>query len=201
MKLKKTILFGIIFLWSAIMIMGQNPETNIREARTAYGSGDLDAARFALQQAINEVDLIIGKEIMKLLPEKMGELAFSEADDVLGAGTLGLAGFHLSRSYARGQSKNVELSIMADSPLLAGINAILAMPSFAADPNQKRVRIGGYRGLLQKSESEAGVVNWDLQIPFGSSLLSINFKGISDETTVTNMAATVPIDKIARLIQ
>ncbi len=201
MKLKNFILCGIIFLWPAIMIMGQNPETNLKEARSAYSAGDLDAARFALQQAINEVDLVIGKEIMKILPEKMGELAFAQSDDVLGAGNLGFPGLHLSRSYGQSIAQKVELSIIADSPLLAGINAILAMPSFASDPNQKRVRIGGYRGLLQKSESGAGEVNWDLQIPFGSSLLSMNFRGIGDEKTVTDWAATVPIDKIARLIQ
>lgn len=201
--MKKMIIafFGMIFLLPAIVVFGQGAEANLKEARAAYGSGDLEAARFALQQAINEVDLVIGKEILKLLPAKLGELTFTEADDVLGAGNLGFAGLHLSRSYGKGEPQNVELSIIADSPLMAGINAILALPAFAADPNQKRVRIGGYRGLLQKSDSGAGEVNWDLQIPFGSSLLSMSFRGISDEKTVTDMAGTIPVDQIARMIQ
>lgn len=201
--MKKMIIafFGMIFLLPAIVVFGQGAEANLKEARAAYGSGDLEAARFALQQAINEVDLVIGKEILKLLPAKLGELTFTEAEDVLGAGNLGFAGLHLSRSYGKGQSQNVELSIIADSPLLAGINAILALPAFASDPNQKRVRIGGYRGLLQKSDGGADKVNWDLQIPFGSSLLSMSFRGISDEKTVTDMAGTILVDQIARMIQ
>jgi hypothetical protein len=201
--MKKMIIafFGMIFLLPAIVVFGQGAEANLKEARAAYGSGDLEAARFALQQAINEVDLVIGKEILKLLPAMLGELTYTETDDVLGAGNLGFAGLHLSRSYGKGQTQNVELSIIADSPLLAGINAILALPAFAADPNQKRVRIGGYRGLLQKSDSGAGEANWDLQIPFGSSLLSMSFRGISDEKTVTDMAGTIPVDQIARMIQ
>ena len=179
----------------------QGVELNIKEARASYGKGDLDAARFALQEALNEVDIVIGKEIMKLLPVKMGQLSYSEADDAVGAGALGYSGLYLSRSFGKGQAQNVELSIIADSPLLKGINTLLALPVFASDPNQKRVRIGGYRGLLTKSESAAGEVSWDMQIPFGSSLLTLNFKGISDEKTVTDMAATIPIDQIARLIQ
>jgi hypothetical protein len=179
----------------------QGVESNLKEARASYGKGDLDAARFALQEALNEVDIVIGNEIMKLLPTSMGNMPYAAEDDVVGAGTLGYSGLFLNRNFGKGQPQTVELSIIADSPLLKGINTILALPVFAADPNQKRVRIGGYRGLLQKTESETGQVDWALQIPFGSSLLSLNFKGISDEKTVTDMAATIPIDQIARLIQ
>lgn len=201
--MKKLIIafLGMISLMPATLLMSQSPTVNLKDASAAYGSGDLEAARFSLQQAINEVDLVIGKEILKILPANMGDLTFSEKDDVLGAGNLGFAGLNLSRSYGKGLERNVELSIIADSPLLVGINALLTMPAFTADPNQKRVRIGGYRGLLQKSENEPGKVNWELQVPFGSSLLTVSFNGISDEKTVTDLAATIPIEQIARMIQ
>lgn len=179
----------------------QEVEKNLSEARTSYGAGDLEATRFALQQAMYELDMAIGREILKQLPDRMGTLSFNESDDEVGSANMGFVGLHLSRTYENDERQSAQLQIIADSPLLAGINAILAMPVIGRDPNQKRIRVDGYRGLLQKSEDAQGDVSWDMQIPFGNSLLTVSFQGISEEDAVMDIANTIPIQQIARLIQ
>lgn len=201
--MKKIILaLGLcIFLCQGTHLFAQDLETQLKDARAAYASGDLEAARFALQEAMKAVDLAIGEEIMKLMPEKMGDLGYDASQDQLGVANLGFAGLHLSRHYGDNDKRSVEVSLIADSPMLTGINAMLAMPALGGDSGQKRVRLGGYRGLLQRSDNGNGEVSWNLQIPFGSSLLTMDFDGIPDENTVLQLAGTIPLDQMARLIQ
>ena len=44
-------------------VFSQNFTTAIATAKTAYASGKLEDAHFALQQAMQEIDIIIGKEV------------------------------------------------------------------------------------------------------------------------------------------
>jgi hypothetical protein len=46
-------------------------------AKASYSAGKLEDSHFALQQAMQEVDLTVGKEVLKLLPSKTGDNAKS----------------------------------------------------------------------------------------------------------------------------
>ncbi|MDX9942736.1 MAG: hypothetical protein RBS53_11005 [Bacteroidales bacterium] len=200
----KKIIFALgisLFLSQGAPLFAQDPDTHLKNARSAFASGDLEGARFALQEAMNALDLAIGEELMKLLPDKMGDLGFDASQDQLGVGNMGFAGLHLSRQYGNAEKTSVTVSVIADSPLLAGINAVLALPFMGGDSGQKRIRLGGFRGLLQRSEDGNGDISWDMQIPFGSSLLTLAFKGIPDEHSVMAMAQSIPLDQMARLLQ
>ncbi|WP_394767782.1 hypothetical protein, partial [Ferruginibacter sp.] len=48
--------------------MAQDFTKAMNTAKTAYSGGKLEETHFALQQAMQEVDLIVGKEVLKLLP-------------------------------------------------------------------------------------------------------------------------------------
>ena len=50
--------------------MAQDFAKAMTTAKSAYNAGKLEETHFALQQAMQEVDLIIGKEVLKLLPPK-----------------------------------------------------------------------------------------------------------------------------------
>lgn len=195
------IILIMLMLCVSSSVLGQEVDKRLEEARSAYGAGNLEAARFALQQAMNEIDLAIGKEVLAVLPSRMGELGAVTADDQVSSAGMGFAGLFVSRNYKGTGDASVELQVIADSPLLAGVNTILALPFIGGDSNQKRIRVGGHRALLQRNESEGGQVSWDIQIPFGSSLMSLTFKGIREESAVTGMADTIPVDQVARLVQ
>lgn len=192
----------VSFIWiCTTAVSAQEVESKLDEAQSAYRAGNLEAARFALQQAINEIDLAIGREVLELLPTSMGQMVMVQADDQVGSAGMGFAGLYVQRYYRSEGDASADLQILADSPLLAGINAILALPTFLGDSNQKRIRVGNYRSLLQKSEDSSGHVTWDIQVPFGSSLLTLQVTGVESEQAVIDMANTIPVDQVARLIQ
>ena len=62
----KKIIIAILILASASGSYAQDFAKRVSEARTAYGAGKLDDARFAMQQALQELDMAMGKEILKL---------------------------------------------------------------------------------------------------------------------------------------
>lgn len=200
----KTFKIALLFVITALCSLGvqaQQVDQALNEARGHYQRGDLEEARFALQQAMNELDQAIGQEILAMLPQRMGTLSVLEQDEVIGSAAILMVGLHVSRSWGGNDNQQIDLQLIADSPLLTGINAILALPMIGSDPNQKRVRISGYRGLLQREQGSDGNVRWDLQVPIGSSLLSMNFNGITEERTVVEMANTLPLERISRMLQ
>jgi hypothetical protein len=112
---------------------------------------------------------------------------------------MGFAGLYVNRSYT-GENKNASIEIVGDSPMMAGINALLSMPAFmSSDPNQKRIKVSNYKALLTKSADDQGVTSYEIQLPFSSSLLTFRCTGVQNENEVVGMINTLPVDKIAKL--
>lgn len=201
----RKILFAIttlLIIISGIQVKAQDVQANIDEARTSYQSGNLENARFALQQALNSINQEIAKEILALLPAEMGNMPMVEGSDDVSGSSYGYAGLYVNRSYARDTTASSSIEIVSDSPLLAGINALLTMPAFAySDPSQKQIKINNYKAMLTKSEDDQGIASYDIQLPFSSSLLTFQCTGIQDENEVIGMVNTIPVDKIVKLTQ
>jgi len=177
----------------------QEVTASLDEALSSYKSDNLENTRFALQGALNGINQAIGKEILAILPDEMNGMPKIEAgDDVTGVNT-GFAGLFISRSYTS-EDRNASIEIVSDSPLLAGINTILAMPGFmTSDENQKRIKIEGYKALLTRNTDNEGMVSYDLQMPFSGSLLTFQCAGIEDENEVIGMAGKIPVDEIVAI--
>ncbi|MBN1338458.1 MAG: hypothetical protein JXA03_03995 [Bacteroidales bacterium] len=196
----------IIIILTCLLLAGahshsQDVAQKLDEARSAYSSGDLESARFALQQALQEVNIAIGNEILALLPVEMGGMTKADDQDNVTGTNYGFAGLYLSRAY-QSEDRDARLEIISDSPLLSGINALLAMPVFmGSGPDQKRIKIGGYKALLSRSEVPDGTVTYDVQMPFGSSLLTFNSNGIKEEKEVEEILGSIPVDQIVKLAQ
>lgn len=186
---------------SGLMIQAlasQEVDKQLDDARSAYTSGNLHEARFALQQALHEIDMAIGAEILKILPQSMDNMKSDESDD--NVTTAGFAGLFVTRTFnAEEGDENSSIEIITDSPLLAGINAMLALPMFGSDSNQKKIRVAGYRGLQTKNEDETGAVSWDIQVPMGTTLLTFRCNGQTQESKVTEMLNTIKFEEIAKL--
>lgn len=188
----------MIVLFLGIQVQAQEVQERLNEAQSSYSSGDLENARFALQQALQGINQAIGKDILALLPENIGGMDKVEANDNVTGVTAGFAGLFVNRNY-QAENKDASVQIMSDSPLIAGINAILAMPSFInSDPNQKRIKIENYKALLTKSTSTEGTVSYNVQMPFGSSMFTFTCNGINEENEVTTMLKSIPVEKIIK---
>ena len=171
-------------------------------AKSAYNAGKLEETHFALQQAMQEVDLIIGKEVLKLLPPKMDTLANNSKDDNVSS-NIGFVGATIHRSYGKGDRK-ADLTIISNSPLVAMMNTFLNTPMLGGlmnDGKTKTIKVQGYKARLEKQEgSVEGKTDYELQIPLGSALITFKVNDCTD-SQIENMANNIPLQQIAKLIQ
>jgi len=195
---KYSILIPILFF--TLALQAQDFSKDIADAKTAYSSGKLAEAHFSLEQAVQEIDMIVGKEVLKLLPDKMSDQPANSKDDQVSA-NVGFVGATIHRDYGTTGS---QVEIISNSPLITSLNAFLNMPfvgGMMRNSTTKVVKIQGYKSRLEKQgDNENGKPNYQLQIPFKSALITVTANGM-DENTVMSFANTIPLDKIAALIQ
>ena len=195
-----------IFLSLAIITLGatvfaQDFNKNLTAARGSYSGGDLENARFAMQQMLNDLDMAIGKEVLKMLPAKMDAYASNAKNDNVTANT-GFAGVAIHRDYGA-EAKQVRIDIIGNSPLVGSLNAILALPFVgnSGDGTQKQIKVQGYKGVLQKNlDSETNKTEYTIQIPLNTSLLTLVVPD-SNEAEATKFANLLPVQQIAKMVQ
>jgi hypothetical protein len=192
---------AIAIVLSSQVAMAQDFDKNISTAKSAYASGNLQDSRFAMEQMLRDLDMAIGKEVLKLLPAKVGSLAVNEKeDDVTGSGGIGL---YVNRHYGT-DPKRASIEIINNSPLITSLNAVLSMPVIGGmmrDENQKIIRVQGYKSILNKNaNTETGKTNYELQIPMNNTLLTLKMDDTT-ESEITAAANAIPLAKIVQMAQ
>ena len=193
-------LFLVALIFASTTGTAQNFSADITNAQTSYRAGKLEEAHFALQQAMQEIDMIIGKEVLKQLPDKMDAFTANSKDDNI-TSNVGFVGTTIHRSY--GTAHEVDLSIIGNSPLISTINAFLNTPllgGMMSNGNNKIIKVQGYKGQLTKESNSNGQTNYTIQLPVGSSLITFTGKNATD-TQIMAWANTLPLQQIAKLIQ
>jgi hypothetical protein len=197
----KNIFIAITFLLVSVTAFGQDFNKNLATARSSYSGGNLEDARFAMQQMLNDIDVIVGKEMLKILPAKFDALNANTTSDNVAVNT-GLSGVVIHRDYGK-DAKTANLDIMSNSPLIASINAILSIPFIgnSGDGTQKVVKVQGYKGVLQKSvDTETNKTNYTLQLPLKATLITLVGNDTS-EAEILKWANSIPVGEIAKLVQ
>ncbi|HET7899215.1 MAG TPA: hypothetical protein VFL47_16125 [Flavisolibacter sp.] len=176
------------------------------EARTNFEAGKLDDSRFAMQQMLAGLDMIIGKEVLKALPATMlDKPAVTKLDNVSGAS--GFFGVVIHREFGKEyssmdttESKNINIEIISNSPLIASINSLLSIPLIGNTGDNKVIKVSGYKALVTKSQGNNNEVNYELQLPLGNSLITVKAPGVSQEQ-IAQIAGSLPIQDIAKMLQ
>ena len=195
--MKKIILFASI-CFIAHQAGAQEFNKQMAEAKVAYSSGKLDDSRFAMQQMLQELDIVAGKEILKMLPVKMLDQAQNAANDNVSS-TSGFFGTVIHRDFGTDE-KMITLEIISNSPLLTSINALLSIPLIANNGDNKMVKIAGYKGLVTKLSSDATKPEYELQLPVNSSLITLKAPGYTQDQLI-QMANTLPVALIMKALQ
>jgi len=170
-------------------------------AKASYSAGKLEDAHFALQQAMQEVDLTVGKEVLKLLPLKLGTMTSVSKDDNVSS-NVGFVGATIHRAYGQG-AQNADISIIDNSPLIAMTNSLLNMPMMGmmSGGKDKNVKVQGYKARLEKQAgSSPDKSSYELQIPLGNALFTFKVNDCTDDQILA-LADTVPLQEIAKLIE
>jgi hypothetical protein len=185
----------------SVLTMAQEFDKNLATAKSSYSAGKLEDARFAMEQMLRDLDAAIGKEILKMMPAKMGSLSTVAAEDNVTGGAGVAAGLFVHRVYGTG-AKTANVDIINNSPMIAGLNTLLSLPMMTGgDPNQKQVKVQGYKSILRKEvDSETGKTNYELQTPFNNTLLTLKVYD-SNEAEILGFANTIPLAKIAEFAQ
>lgn len=195
---KLTLLLTIIGL--PALLLGQDVEGKLSEAQSNYQGKDLEGTRFALQQSLTELDILVGQEILKLLPESLAGNIYNAEEDAMVGGALGFSGVFVSRNYP-GETKSVEIELVTDSPYLSVLSTFLTNPLLAraGGANQKVIKVDNYKGKLTKDENEPN--KYELQIPIDQSLFSIRYEGFESESEVTAIAGQIGLGAVANLLR
>ncbi len=173
----------------------QDFNANVQTARQSYSSGNLEGSRFAMQQMLQELDIISGKETLKILPATLAGLNAKLTEDEV-SGAAGFAGAIIRREYESGDQK-ASLEIISNSPMISSINAILAIPFLGVGSNgdQKVIKIEGYKALIQKG-SDTAKPSYEIQIPLGSTLITAKTDNYTDD--IIKLANSIPVALIAK---
>lgn len=195
----KKIIFLLVICAAYSQVNAQDFTKRLAEAKTAYSSGKLDDSRFAMEQMLQELDIITGKEVIKILPAKMGDKAANaKADNVTGSS--GFFGVIIHREYGTVDTSNIDLEIISNSPLVTSISALLSVPFVAGAGDNKVIRINGYKALVEKVSGSSDKEEYQVQLPLNSTLITLKAPGYSQDDVI-KMANTLPVENIAKMLQ
>lgn len=182
----------------AFALHAQEFNKQLTTARSAYSAGNLDESRFAMQQMLQELDMIMGKELLKLLPAKMQDQDVNTKNDNVTVAT-GFVGTVIHRDYGA-ENKMINLEVISNSPLITSINAILSLPLIGNTGDNKVIRVKGYKALVQKVSGENDRTDYEIQLPLNNALFTLKAPGYTQDQLVA-MVNSIPIDQIAKMLQ
>lgn len=172
---------------------------NLADAESAYKKASYGEARYAVQQAMLGVELEIGNNILKSLPETVSGLKKEDGADQVTSTGYGWAGLTIHREYNDTKDKEIRVSIANNSVWMAGVNAYLANGGYAqqtnGQQNWKQTKVKGHRAIIEYDQSSG----YRLSVPLGqSSLIVYEGVNIASEGDMIKAAESLDIDGIKK---
>lgn len=199
---------NLIVTFTTLLVLGnalqaqtiktEDVQKSINDASTALKAKNYREANLSLQQALSDLNLVVGTELLAGMPETiLTYKADKNSDNVSNAGAAFGAGTTIERDYkGSDESRNFKVKIVNNSPMMAALNMYLSNPMYASSgEGQSVVKIGMRRGML-KFNSGSG----ELQVALGQALLTLEFNGMAAKTDVTAFAEKLELDKIAKFL-
>lgn len=198
--MKRLFLTILPFLFIGSIAFSQDFSKDINTAKSSYTAGKLEEAHFALLQALQEIDIKIGEEVLKLLPPQLDTMMSNPKDDNV-SGNSGYVGTSIHRSY--GVARGGDITVITNSPMIGSLNAILNTPILGGmmnDGKTKIIKVQGYKGRMEKTPMDNGTNNYSIDIPLNNSLITLKVNNCTD-SQILDMANKLPLAQIAKLIQ
>ncbi len=167
---------------------------NIKDAENSFNDKKYGDARFSVRQAILGIELEIGKEVLKGLPESIEGLDFAKDLDKVTSTGIGFVGLVIERVYQK-NDQEFRVTIGNDAGLLSAASLYLTAGTYATttDQNHKQTKFKGYRAVIEYDEYSG----YTLSVPFGqSSILVMDGVNFENETQLMKAAENIDIEKI-----
>lgn len=199
--MKQYILITVIIFLPAFLFCQSELMAHLQKAETEFSAGNLQEARFELQQSLAELDILVAKAILEKLPLEVGGLKTKPDTDQFAGNTLGFTGLFVERRYESADgTQSMTLTIFSNSPLFGSLNGFINNPIMASMSGRKVVKIGSYKASLEQIEG-SNPVAFELQLPFNQSIWTMRFEGIEDQNKVTNIANQLPVKEVIQIAQ
>lgn len=202
--MKANVLFFTACLLSLNLLAQNQAATYIKEAQDYLAKKEYKQAQLSLQDAVNELNMLVAKDIAKSLPSEINGLK-TNGEAEINTGAMGIigGGLTITQKYANATNKNndAEVLILANSPLLTSMNMYLSNPGMMGQ-DYKSVRVGTQRAIL-KSEMEDSndgsgkqVRNSEMQIPLSQTLITLQLNGFATEQDELAFANKLDLAKL-----
>ncbi len=163
---------------------------NIDLASNSFSDKKFTDARYSVREAILGIELEIGKNILKDMPESIdGMPAVTDEDNVTSSG-IGFVGLIIERTYREGD-KELKVTVGNDAGMLSAVNMYFAAgySSTSTDDNVQRTKFKEEPAIIEYDESSG----YKLSVPFGQSSILVT-EGINFENQDEFVTASEKID-------
>lgn len=200
--MKKVVLFSLAVCISFGAASQDQAGAYIKEAQDFLTQKEYKQAILSLQDAINDLNLALAKQVAESLPAEINGLKAEGEAEVGGAG-MGMigGGMQITKRYrnATKPDNDAEVQIIANSPMLATMNMFLTNPGMLG-PEYKSVRVGSNRAIAKNEMQDDGsgkkTRSAELQIPMGQTMITIRLNGFATEQDELAFANKLGLDKI-----
>lgn len=173
---------------------------NLADAESAFKSNSYADARYAVQQAMLGVEMEIGSNVLKSLPETVSSLPYEKESDKVTSTGWGWAGLTIQREYQK-DDKQLRTTIANNTAWMSAINMYLANGGYSqttgGEQNWKQTKVKGHRAIIEYEESSG----YKLSVPLGQTSLivweAVNFSSEQEVMTATN---TFDIDGLIKTL-
>ena len=140
----------------------------MQEALRTYQAGDPGAARMAMQEALQLLSQRAAAALAAALPKPLAGWTADEAEAKTSELTFMGGGAQASRRYRNAGGDDVEIQVVADSPVLAQMGMIMNNPAMAGAMG-KLIRIGSQRAIQTSNNEIQMMVNNRIMITVNGS--------------------------------
>lgn len=177
------------------------PDVNaaMDNAGKSFTAKDYSDARYEVQQALMGIEIQLGRELLKSLPDAVDGLQKDTTEDKVVSTQWGWNNMTIQRVYSDKKDKQLTVTI-GNNMLYAGlVNAYFgnayAVQANSQDQNVKQVKVQGNKAIISYEDSKG----YSLVVPIGQSSMvvweCINF---ANEDEVMAAANTFKIDDIKK---
>jgi len=193
---------ALIFICVSLHAFAQSQaETYIKEAQAFLAKKDYKQAQLSLQDAINDINNLLAKQVADLFPAEINGLK-ADGDATTNSAGMGMlgGGMQIEKKYRNDAKKqDAEVQIIANSPMLANLNMFMTNPAMMGQ-EYKSVRVGTNRAILKSSmeDGDGGkkIRATEIQLPIGQTLITIHTNGLASEQEELAFANKLDLEKI-----
>ena len=176
-------------------------QQNIADAQSAYKSGSYGDARYAVQQAMLGVEMEIGNEVLKSLPESINGMDKDASSDQVTSTGYGWVGLTIQREYNDNQDKELKITVANNAMWMSALNMYMSGGGYSqttgGEQNWKQTKLKGNRAIIEYDEGSG----FKLSVPLGQSSLIV-YEGVNfaSEPEMMKAAEAVDIDGIKKML-